>query len=70
MKKRKQLIDGYWFRLPLKIDHVCCKCYSKHRVEFKIKKGVLYTKWNIINHGGKIRCKKGCTKMNQKKQVG
>jgi hypothetical protein len=48
MKKTIKTIEGYWYRTPLIIMHTCCKCNSKHIVEFKIKGKRLYSRWKPI----------------------
>ena len=46
--KHIRTTEGYWYRTPLKIYHTCCKCNSRHEVDFKIKKGKLYSKWKPV----------------------
>lgn len=44
-----QFIDNKWYRPKMKgWIHQCCKCGSKHKVQFKKKKIGIEFKWQIL----------------------
>ena len=40
-----ELEDGKWYRLGHFEFHECCDCALVHRVETKLERGVLWTRW-------------------------
>lgn len=44
-KKYEQVIEGKWYETPRNSTFICCDCCLVHKIQFKLEKGKLYSKW-------------------------
>lgn len=47
-----QVINGRWYHCKKKEIQECCNCGFSHVVIMKIKDGMIYSKWNVLNKNG------------------